>query len=88
MSTQIILYRDGEDEEIVCFYSEIIPRVGDTVHYYYDSAYDSMRTPGSGAISSVTGVVTRVQFNYRDMGSKQLVFAEVYLTDPKVEVVE
>lgn len=84
MSTQIILYRDGEDEEIVCFYSEIVPRVGDTVQYYYDSAYSQE----PGAISNVTGVVARVQLQYRDMMPRKRVFAEVYLTDPKVEVVE
>ena len=84
MDTQIVLYRDGEENKIERFYSEIVPRVGDTVHYYYDSAYSQE----PGAISSVTGVVARVQLNYRDMFNSLRVFAEVYLTDAKVEVVE
>lgn len=89
--TTLILYADGheDDDEIVSFYSDAIPRVGDNVHYYTDGAHNQANMLPQGTVTKVSGPVARVTINYRDMiGHRVLILAEVHITNPEVERIE
>lgn len=89
MSTSVHFYREGDDEladDLTHIYSNVVPRVGDAIHYYIDTAYESVDPSPPATIMDLRGVVTRVEVNYRDMRDRLVVMVLVYLKDCKVEL--
>ena len=78
------------ENEIVQFLSEVVPRIGDKVHYWVD--YRRHMGPDAhgcepGEPLDVKGTVSMVDLEYRNMRLGRMpVLAGVYLDDCKVEI--
>lgn len=86
MSTPTIHFNDAarpDDEDVfpVYVYSDIIPRVGDSIHYHVDTPSYSFEGDEPGAIE---GKVERVEIEYRRMKQDTVVMVSVWLSDYKV----
>ena len=77
-TTSIHLYFDDEEEEIVQFYSDVVPRVGNRVAYEMPRAKQV-----SGGIATVEGEVDAVSITYRENST----LIEVRLLDTTIEYV-
>jgi hypothetical protein len=78
-TTSIHLYNENDDaEELVQFYSDVIPRAGDQVVFEMPRAQQM-----ASGIATVTGEVERVSLTYRG----KTVLAEVWLIGTQIEYV-
>lgn len=73
-----------DDDELfpVQFYSDVIPRVGDAIHYHVDMSKPRFE---DGEPGSVQGRVARVEIEYRRMTSDVVTLVSVWLDDYKAE---
>ena len=77
-TTSIHLYDDDEEEELVQFYSDVVPRVGNRVAYEMPRAKQV-----SGGIATVEGEVDAVSITYRENST----LIQVRLLDTTIEYV-
>jgi hypothetical protein len=70
--------RPNDDDVFpVYVYSGVIPRVGDHIHYHVDNSAHRYEGDEPGQIE---GQVSKVEIEYRRMGSNTHVLASVYLS--------
>lgn len=69
---------DSDDVFPIYVYADIIPRIGDRIHYHVDNAVHSFEGDEPGTIK---GVVDNVEIEYRRMGHDTPVLVSVYLKE-------
>lgn len=89
MGTSIHLFDADRSDDVgtdeggvfpVQFYCDLIPRVGDTIHYVVESSTPSFE---DGEPGKIEGRVARVEIEYRKMTKSVATLVSVWLSDYK-----